>query len=64
MAAQQAGLVRADLDPGWIVRAGHALADGLQSAWLLDQTVDMAADIEVFIALLTPPPAGESTPDD
>ncbi len=32
----------------------HALADGLQNAWLIDPTVDMAADIEQFVALLRP----------
>ncbi|MFF3027046.1 TetR/AcrR family transcriptional regulator [Microbacterium sp. NPDC057944] len=52
--AQDAGDIRADLDPAWIVRSLHALADGLQSAWMLDPTLDMAADIERFIALLRP----------
>lgn len=55
--AQREGLIRSDLDPAWVVRAAHALADGLQSAWLLDPTVDMAADIEVFLSLLRPPPS-------
>lgn len=55
-AAQTAGELRADLDPAWIVRAVHALADGLQTAWLLDPDVDMTADIEVFLTLLRPTP--------
>ncbi|VXB64280.1 DNA-binding transcriptional regulator, AcrR family [Microbacterium sp. 8M] len=54
LAQQQDGLIRADLDPEWIIRAGHALADGLQNAWMLDPTIDMAADVEQFFALLRP----------
>lgn len=54
VAAQRAGTIRADLDPEWIIRAGHALADGLQNAWMLDPTIDMAADVEQFFALLKP----------
>ncbi len=53
-AEQRAGRIRADLDPEWIVRAGHALADGLQNAWILDPTIDMAADVQQFFALLKP----------
>lgn len=53
-ADQEAGLLRADLDPAWIVRTLHALADGLQSAWMLDPSLDMAAEIEQFITLLRP----------
>ena len=51
---QEAGRIRGDLDPAWIVRSIHALADGLQSAWMLDPSIDMAAEIEQFIALLRP----------
>lgn len=54
IAEQRAGRLRADLDPDWIIRAGHALADGLQNAWILDPTIDMAADVEQFFALLRP----------
>ena len=54
VAEQRAGRIRADLDPEWIVRAGLALADGLQNAWILDPTIDMAADVEQFFALLRP----------
>lgn len=53
-ADQRSGLLRADLDPAWIVRTLHALADGLQSAWMLDPTLDMAAEIEQFLVLLRP----------
>ena len=54
VAEQRAGRIRSDLDPEWIIRAGHALADGLQNAWILDPTIDMAADVEQFFALLKP----------
>lgn len=54
--AQAAGTIRADLDAAWIVRATHALADGLQPMWLLDSSIDMAGDIETFIRLLQPAP--------
>jgi AcrR family transcriptional regulator len=54
VAAQEDGTIRADLDPDWILRATHAIADGLQTAWLLNNDVDMAADIEQFIQLLRP----------
>lgn len=54
VAAQQAGEIRADLDADWVVRSLHALADGLQTAWLLDPTIDMAADIEQFLRTLRP----------
>jgi AcrR family transcriptional regulator len=53
-ADQQAGLLRDDLDPAWIVRTMHALADGLQSAWMLDPSLDMAGEIEQFLVLLRP----------
>ena len=54
VAAQAEGTIRSDLDPAWIIRAVHALADGLQSAWMLDPSLDMAADIEQFVTLLRP----------
>ena len=51
---QKAGRIRGDLDPAWIVRSLHALADGLQTAWMLDPSLDMAAEIEQFLVLLRP----------
>lgn len=54
VAAQKAGLIRADLDPTWVMRSAHALVDGLQNAWLLDPKIDMAADLEEFMRLLRP----------
>lgn len=38
----------------WVVRTLHALADGLQAAWMLDPSLDMAAEIEQFLVLLRP----------
>jgi AcrR family transcriptional regulator len=54
IAAQQSGDIRDDLDPDWIMRSVHALADGLQTAWMLNPSIDMVADIEQFLALLRP----------
>jgi AcrR family transcriptional regulator len=51
---QRAGRIRADLDPAWVVRTLHALADGLQAAWMLDPSLDMASEIEQFLVLLRP----------
>ncbi|WP_207203756.1 hypothetical protein [Actinomyces minihominis] len=45
-----------DLDPEWIVRTATAVADGLQSAWLLDPTIDMPADLQKFLNLITEKP--------
>lgn len=53
-ADQQAGLLRDDVDAAWIVRMLHAVADGLQNAWMLDPTIDMAAEIEQLLVLLRP----------
>lgn len=61
VAAQLAGELRADLDPDWIMRSLHALADGLQTAWILNSDIDMVADIEVFLALLRPPQVPPTT---
>lgn len=52
--AQQQGEIRSDLDPMWVMRAAHALADGLQTAWMVDPSIDMAADIEEFLRLIRP----------
>ena len=41
------------------MRAAHALADGLQTAWMLDPTIDMAADVEEFLRLIRPTPLPE-----
>jgi AcrR family transcriptional regulator len=39
------------LPPEWISRIVLAAADGLQLQWLLDPTVDMAADVEKLITV-------------
>ncbi|MGM1017814.1 MAG: TetR/AcrR family transcriptional regulator [Actinomycetota bacterium] len=63
MQGQADGTIRDDLDPAWIATALHALADGLQSLWLLDPSVDMAAHIETFLDTLRPPPGRRRTTD-
>lgn len=60
--AQRDGWIRSDLDPAWIVRTLHALADGLQPLWLLYPDLDMAAHIEQFITLLKPAPLAPQHP--
>lgn len=51
-ARQTAGDLSADLDPRAIARMIIALSDGMQVQWLLDDSVDMAATVEAFWALL------------
>ncbi|WP_350348105.1 TetR/AcrR family transcriptional regulator [Agromyces sp. G08B096] len=51
--AQQAGELPQDLDPEHVSTMLLALADGLQTQWLMDPTIDMAAHIADFLALLT-----------
>lgn len=52
--SQASGLTRADVDPAKVATMTLALADGLQSQWLLDPEMDMAAHIDAFLALLAP----------
>ncbi|WP_243229576.1 TetR/AcrR family transcriptional regulator [Microbacterium sp. CIAB417] len=52
--AQEDGEIRADLDPAWVATSVQALSDGLQSLWLLDPGIDMAAHIEKFLDALRP----------
>lgn len=52
--AQEAGEIRKDVSPAWVMRTAHALADGLQTAWMLDPSIDMAADVEEFLRVLRP----------
>lgn len=51
---QASGLTRADVDPAKAATMILALADGLQSQWLLDPELDMAAHIDALLALLAP----------
>ncbi len=57
-ALQEAGRLREDADPGQVATMLHALADGLQTHWLMDPEVDMAGLVEAFIDLLGARPAG------
>ncbi|WP_062525965.1 TetR/AcrR family transcriptional regulator [Demequina rhizosphaerae] len=52
---RDAGRLRADIDPEAVADMLLALADGLQTRWLLDPEVDMPARIEAFISLLETP---------
>lgn len=52
--AQEDGEVRTDVSPEWVMRVLHATADGLQSAWMLDPSIDMAADLEELLRVLQP----------
>ena len=46
--AQRNGLVDEARDPALIARLLTAASDGLQTQWLLDPTIDMAADLEAL----------------
>lgn len=52
--AQENGEVRGDLDPAWVATSLQALSDGLQTMWLVDPDIDMAAHIERFRDALRP----------
>jgi AcrR family transcriptional regulator len=52
--AQEAGDIRPDVAPEWVMRVLHATADGLQTAWMLDHSIDMAADLEELLRVLRP----------
>ena len=47
----EAGRLPPDVDVAQLARVLVALADGLQVQWLLDPSIDMAADIEAVLAL-------------
>lgn len=55
--AQRDGDLPADLDPGQVATMLLALADGLQTQWLMDPSIDMAAHISGFIDILRRPTA-------
>ncbi|WP_353808348.1 TetR/AcrR family transcriptional regulator [Agromyces sp. SYSU T00194] len=60
---QDAGVVRADLDPDALAAVLAAAADGLQTQWMLDPDIDMAAHLRVLIdALDAPGTARDDTP--
>lgn len=51
---QAAGTVRDDVDADQAAALLLAVADGLQTQWLMDQSIDMAAHVETFLGLLEP----------
>lgn len=51
-ADQEAGRVRADVDPRTLARLAVAVADGMQVQWMLDGTADMAGALEAFRSLI------------
>ncbi len=55
---QQAGLIRADVDPEAVAALVIAASDGLQTQWLLDPAVPQDAAFTLLDALLAPPSAG------
>lgn len=46
---QQAGRFRTDVSSEWVASAILTFADGLQTRWLMDPRLDMAADLETFL---------------
>lgn len=53
---QDAGILRSDVDATTLASMTLALTDGLQTQWLLDPSIDMAAHIEALWALAKPTP--------
>jgi AcrR family transcriptional regulator len=51
---QQAGTIRADIDPHVAASLLIATMDGLQVQWLLDERVDMAEHLRALVDLLSP----------
>ncbi|WP_251451126.1 TetR/AcrR family transcriptional regulator [Microbacterium sp. Marseille-Q6648] len=51
---QQAGTIRADVDPHVAASLLIATMDGLQVQWLLDERVDMAEHLRALVDLLSP----------
>jgi AcrR family transcriptional regulator len=62
-ARQQAGTLTSGLDPTVIANLLIAVADGLQTQWLLDPDVDMAAHLSTLISLLGLAPAPAAAPE-
>jgi hypothetical protein len=50
---QASGELRADLDPELVAALVIAASDGLQTQWLLDDTVDHEAALEMLDRLLS-----------
>lgn len=60
-AEQESGTIREDVDLSLLVPIIVAVMDGLQSQWLLDQSVDMVASFALFSELITNALAPEGT---
>ncbi|UOQ90766.1 TetR/AcrR family transcriptional regulator [Agromyces endophyticus] len=56
-AGQQRGEIPADLDAERLASILLAVSDGLQTQWLMDPSIDMAAHIEYLIGLFARPAA-------
>lgn len=54
---QAAGTIRDDVDADQAASLLLAAADGLQTQWLMDPSIDMAAHVEAFLRLLERPAA-------
>ena len=61
-ARQEAGTLPAGIDPAVAASLLIAAADGLQTQWLLDREVDMAAHLTSLVSLLAPAPAPAPRP--
>lgn len=54
---QEAGEIRADIDPAHAARLISAVMDGIQLQWLLDESVDMVPLFEEFVRGYLRPPS-------
>lgn len=53
-----AGRLKPGLDPDLLARQITSLIEGVQLAWLYDESIDMAAHLEGFMELIRTSPAG------
>ncbi len=54
-ASQRDGRTRADLDPDLVAQVLIAVMDGLQVQWLYDESLDMAAAMDLLLSTWLPP---------
>jgi AcrR family transcriptional regulator len=59
---QAAGTIRDDVDADEAASLVLAVADGLQTQWLMDPSIDMAEHVEAFLRLLGRPAADGAAP--
>jgi AcrR family transcriptional regulator len=57
---QQAKTMRADIDADQVASMIVAMADGMQTQWLLDPTYDMVAHLDALLRMITVEPSRES----